>query len=117
MTEYTPKTLRDGKNVMRDWIEMCDWLDAHADAWEITEHQLRDAYTAMESHKATLLATGARIEALEELVSAERDLPLKIEPDYDDPHYTEKHQRAADARKAAGMPLPPHDAALAQEKE
>jgi hypothetical protein len=52
-----------------------------------------------------LAASQARVEALEELVGAERDLPLKIEPDYDDRHYTEKHERARLARLAADMPL------------
>ena len=42
-------------------------LLAAADAWEITEHQLRDAYTAMESLKTTLLETRKRLEATHKL--------------------------------------------------
>jgi len=69
------------------------WYDAHvvpfADAWE-----------------KQLEAAKAREKALRELVEAERDLPLKIEPDYNDPRYTEKHERARLARVSANMPLP-----------
>jgi len=85
----------DAKTVLEKWREarekrlrLLDPRPTIADLWD------------------ALAASQERVEALEELVHAERDLPLKIEPDYNDPDYAEKHERAKLAREAVDMPLP-----------
>jgi hypothetical protein len=66
---------------------------------------------------ASIASLQAQVEALRELVAAERDLPLNMLPDYKDPQYIAKHERARVAREKADMPLLPRKAALAAEKE
>ena len=52
MNKYTPETLRDGKNIPMGFAEMCDWLDAHADAWQQQVERLEEAAWLLENCEA-----------------------------------------------------------------
>ena len=105
MTE-TPETLRTLAHSIPELAPNVDLFDIHAAAWEddILRADVYDENYQKERKKR--VDVEAERDALRELIDAERNLPLMILPDYDDPRYMEKHERARRAREVANMPLP-----------